>query len=299
MSSGWSVFIIVLVTSNIAGATWLLFWTRRMRAGDSQPAQSLGHDFDGIQELNSPLPLWWVYLFLGTIVFSVGYLVLYPGLGTFGGVLGWSSTKEHDQDVVEANARYGPIFAAFASKPIVDLSKDEAALQIGQRVFANNCAQCHGSDARGGPGFPNLTDNDWKWGGEPETIEKTILDGRRGVMPAFAPALGGKEGVESVIAYVLSLSGRPADDKLAEAGKLRFMQICTACHGPEGKGNPAIGAPNLTDNIWLYGGSHDAIAEGLAKGRAGQMPPHRDVLGSEKVHLVAGYVYSLSRGNSD
>ncbi|MBI3782968.1 MAG: cytochrome-c oxidase, cbb3-type subunit III [Deltaproteobacteria bacterium] len=299
MTSGWSIYVIVLVVANIVGAAWLLFWVRSTSGGASGKPQSLGHDFDGIQELNSPLPLWWVYLFLGTIAFAVGYLIFYPGLGSFAGVLGWSSVKEHDQDVAEAQAHYGPIFAAYAAKPISELTKDDAALHIGQRLFANNCAPCHGSDARGGLGFPDLTDNDWKWGGEPETVEKTILDGRKAMMPAFAPALGGPQGVESVIAYVMTLSGRKADAQLAEAGKPKFMQICAACHGPEGKGNPVVGAPNLTDNIWLYGGSHDAIAEGLAKGRFGQMPAHRDVLGAEKVHLVASYVYSLSHGSSN
>ncbi|HVM98445.1 MAG TPA: cytochrome-c oxidase, cbb3-type subunit III [Candidatus Acidoferrales bacterium] len=299
MTSGWSIFVIILVVLNIVGFTWLLFWARRTRVPSSDGQQPLGHEFDGIKELNSPLPLWWVYLFIGTVLFSAGYLVLYPGLGSFAGVLGWTSTGEHDQDVAEAKAQFGPIYAAYAAKPITELIKDEGAQRIGQRLFANNCAQCHGSDARGGPGFPNLTDNDWKWGGEPETIEKTILDGRRAMMPAFAPALGSKEGVESVIAYVMSLSGRNVDPQLAEAGKTKFMQICIACHGPEGKGNPVIGAPNLTDNIWLYGGSHDAILEGLTKGRSGQMPAHRDILGVEKVHLVAGYVYGLSHRNVD
>ncbi len=294
MSKGWSVYVIVLTLVSIVGCTWLLFWARTKRVDESGQGETLGHTFDGIEELDSPLPRWWLWLFLGSILFGLGYLALYPGLGSFPGLLGWSSHGQFDEEVQRANAKYGPLYAKYAAIPIPELLNEPQALQIGQRIFANTCVGCHGSDARGGVGFPNLTDNDWLYGGAPEQIQTSILNGRGGVMPPFAAAVGGDEGVAQVIAYVLSLSGRQTDPVQAAAGKQKFQTICIACHGPEGKGNQALGAPNLTDNIWLYGGTPEVIAEGLHKGRAGKMPAHADTLGTEKVHLVAAYVYSLS-----
>jgi len=294
MSNGWSLYVIVLTLVCIVGCTWLLFWARTKRVGEPGKGETVGHNFDGIEEFDSPLPRWWLWLFLGSILFGLAYLVLYPGLGSFPGLLGWSSRGQFDEEVQRANAKYGPLYAQFAARPIPDLLKEPQALQIGQRIFANTCVGCHGSDARGGVGFPNLTDNDWLYGGAPEQIETSILRGRGGVMPPFAAAVGGEEGVAQVIAYVLSLSGRQTDPALAAAGKQKFQTICIACHGPEGKGNQALGAPNLTDNIWLYGSTPAAISEGLQKGRAGKMPAHADIIGPEKVHLVAAYVYSLS-----
>jgi len=292
MSGGWSLYIIVLTVSNIAAALWLLFWQRKKRV---EKGQTLGHEFDGIQELDNPLPRWWLGLYVGTVAFSVAYLALYPGLGSFGGLLGWTQRAQYDAEVDEAQRTYGPIYTALAGKPFEDLAKDEMALQIGGRLFANNCATCHGSDGRGGSGFPNLTDQDWLYGGDPATIELSILNGRSGLMPAFAPAVGGEDGVRQVVAYVRSLSGKPADAALIEAGRQKYMQVCIACHGMEGKGLPALGAPNLTDDVWLYGGSEDAIAEGLYKGRNGKMPAHRDILGPERARILAAYVYSLSK----
>jgi cytochrome c oxidase cbb3-type subunit 3 len=292
MSGGWSLYIIVLTVSNIALALWLLFWQRKKRV---EKGQTLGHDFDGIQELDNPLPRWWLGIFIGSGIFAVIYLILYPGLGSFPGVLGWTQRGQYNAEVDEAQRTYGPIYTALAAKPIEELANDELALQIGGRLFANNCATCHGSDARGGSGFPNLTDHDWLYGGDPATIELSILNGRSGLMPAFAPAVGGEEGVRQVVAYVRSLSGKSADAALIEAGRQKYMQICVACHGMEGKGLPAMGAPNLTDDVWLYGGSEAAIAEGLYKGRNGKMPAHRDLLGPERIRILAAYVYSLSK----
>jgi cytochrome c oxidase cbb3-type subunit 3 len=292
MSGGWSLYIIVLTVSNIVGALWLLFWQRKKRV---EKGQTLGHDFDGIQELDNPLPRWWLGIFIGSVVFSVGYLLLYPGLGSFRGLLGWTQRGQYDAEVDDAQRTYGPIYTALAAKPFEELVGDETALRIGGRLFANNCATCHGSDGRGGSGFPNLTDQDWLYGGDPATIELTILNGRSGLMPAFAPAVGGEEGVRQVVAYVRSLSGKPGDAALVESGRQKYMQICIACHGMEGKGLQAMGAPNLTDDVWLYGGSADAIAEGLYKGRNGKMPAHRDILGPERVRILAAYVASLSK----
>jgi cytochrome c oxidase cbb3-type subunit 3 len=292
MSGGWSLYIIVLTVSYIAGALWLLFWQRKKRV---EKGQALGHEFDGIQELDNPLPRWWLGIFIGTVAWAVVYLLLYPGLGSFPGLLGWTQRGQYNAEVDDAQRTYGPIYTALASKPFEELARDELALQIGGRLFANNCATCHGSDGRGGSGFPNLTDQDWLYGGDPATIELSILNGRSGLMPAFAPAVGGEEGVRQVVAYVRSLSGKPADNALVAAGREKYMQVCIGCHGMEGKGLPALGSPNLTDDVWLYGGSEDAIAEGLYKGRNGKMPAHKDILGPERARILAAYVYSLSQ----
>ena len=292
MSGGWSLYVIVLTVLNIVGALWLLFWQRKKRV---EKGQSLGHEFDGIEELDNPLPRWWLGIFIGTVVWGVAYLLLYPGLGSFPGLLGWTQLGQYQAEVDEADRTYGPIYTALAAKPFEELARDELALQIGGRLFANNCATCHGSDGRGGSGFPNLTDEDWLYGGDPTTIELSILNGRSGLMPPFAPAIGGEEGVRQVVAYVRSLSGKSADNALIAAGREKYLQVCVGCHGMEGKGLPALGSPNLTDDVWLYGGSEDAIAEGLYNGRNGKMPPHRDILGPERARILAAYVYSLSR----
>lgn len=298
MSAGWSWFVILITVLNVVATAWLLFWARTKRVDESEPEEA-GHEFDGIRELDMPLPRWWLGTFVGSMIFLVGYLVLYPGLGNFSGVLGWSQQGQHAEEVREADARFRPIYAAYASQPIPDLIGDPKAVRIGQRLFANHCTGCHGADAHGGPGYPNLADGDWQYGGDPEAIVASITNGRNGVMPAFAPALGGEEGIRDTIAYVLSLSGRVVDPAQAEAGKTRFATICAACHGPEGKGNPTIGAPNLTDGIWLYGGSAAAIEHGLRHGRMGKMPAHRDLLTPEKIHLVAAYVFSLGQEDDD
>lgn len=293
MSTGWSWYVAILVTSNVVGAAVLLFWVRSTRAG-AAPGETLGHAFDGIEEQDAPLPRWWLWLFVGTIVFTVGYLVLYPGFGAFGGTRGWTQRGQYAEEMRAAQARYGPLYARYAAEPLPAVAADPQAVAMGQRIFANTCSPCHGADARGGPGYPDLTDADWLWGGDPATIEATVLNGRGGMMPPFAPALGGPDGVRDVVAYVLSLSGRTVDPAQAAAGKQRFDTICVACHGPAGKGNPALGAPNLTDDVWLYGGTAAAITEGLEHGRMGKMPAHGETLGPEKVHLVAAYVYALS-----
>ena len=294
MSKGWSLYVIVLTLVCIVGCTWLLFWARTKRVGEPGQGETVGHNFDGIEEFELPAAA-----LVAVAVPRVDPLRLgIPGPLSrprkFSGLLGWSSRGQFDDEVQQANAKYGPLYAQYAARPIPDLLKEPPALQIGQRIFANTCVACHGSDARGGVGYPNLTDNDWLYGGAPEQVETSILRGRGGVMPPFAPAVGGDEGVAQVIAYVLSLSGRQTDPAVAAAGKQKFQTICIACHGPEGKGNQALGAPNLTDNVWLYGGTPEVISEGLHKGRAGKMPAHADALGAEKVHLVAAYVYSLS-----
>lgn len=293
MSNFWHWYIVILTLLNVAGCLWLIRWATRRRTGEAAEGDVTGHSWDGLQEYNNPLPRWWLYLFYITIVFAVIYMVLYPTLGKWQGILDWSSTGQYQQEVKQADAKYGPIFAAFAQQDIPALSKDPHAVQVGQRLFLNYCASCHGSDAGGAIGFPNLTDNDWLYGGSPEAIQKTILDGRHGSMPAWGPVLG-DQGVEEAAAYVMSLSGREVDSSLAAAGKQKFGMMCAVCHGADGKGNTAMGAPNLTDSTWLYGGSPGAIKASIRHGRNGVMPAHREFLGEDKVHVLAAYVYSLS-----
>jgi cytochrome c oxidase cbb3-type subunit 3 len=290
MTSFWSWFIVVIVVANILGSAWLLFANSR----DSSAEKTTGHVWDeDLTEYNKPLPLWWVGLFVGSIVFGIGYLALYPGLGSFAGTLGWSSAKQHDRDVADANAKLDALFAQFRGRSVAELSADPKALAIGHNVFANNCVACHGSAARGGPGFPNLTDSDWLYGGTPDTVVASITNGRAGVMPPWGPMLG-DPGVENVANYVLSLSGQKHDAAKAEAGKTQFMTICIACHGPDGKGNPALGAPNLTDDIWLYGGDLASIEATIRSGRNGQMPAWGKALGDDRVRLVAAWVLAQS-----
>ncbi|HKK04595.1 MAG TPA: cytochrome-c oxidase, cbb3-type subunit III [Gammaproteobacteria bacterium] len=294
MSSFWSWYVTLLTLGNIVACYWLIRWSSRRRAGEAPQGEVTGHTWDeDLQEYNNPLPRWWLWLFYITIVFGFVYLALYPGLGSYKGLLGWTEKSQYEQEMAAAKQEYGPIFAKYQKEGIAALAADPKAREIGQRLFLNYCAQCHGSDAGGGPGFPNLTDNDWLYGGQPETIQKTILDGRNGVMPAWGKILG-DEGVDQVAAYVESLSGRQADPQLVEAGRAKFQTYCVACHGADGKGNQALGAPNLTDNTWLYGGSPMTIKETIRNGRQGHMPAHRDFLGEAKVHLLAAYVYSLS-----
>ena len=295
MSDWLSWYITILTLGNIAACWWLIRWTSKARPGEAAVGETTGHVWDGdLKEYNNPLPRWWLGLFYITIVFSLVYLALYPGLGKWKGLLGWTSTGQYEEEVREAEAKYGPIFQRYAKMTPAALAADEKAMASGRRLFMTYCAVCHGSDARGGPGFPNLTDDDWLWGGDFETIKKTILDGRQAMMPAWGKTLG-ERGVEEVTAYVLSLSGRSADPALVEAGRAKFRTYCAACHGPEGKGNPLMGAPNLTDDVWLYGGSPETIKETIRNGRKGRMPAHRALLGEEKAHLLAAYVWSLSR----
>ncbi|GHF92938.1 c-type cytochrome [Thalassotalea marina] len=344
MSSFWSIWITVLTLGTLIGCYLLLRWCLKNFAGVEEGA-SMGHEFDGIEELNNPLPKWWSTFFLITIIWGFGYLLMYPGLGSWQGLFGWSSSNqdvtsledsrakaeyakanglivEYDMEVKAADEKFGPIFNNFASFSVEDIAaaKNEEidfeindnltaaqknlvdrkeALKVGQRLFLQNCAQCHGSDARGTTGFPNLADKDWLYGGTPEDIKHTLLYGRvANGMIAWETMVGGDQGVKDVAAYVLSLSGREAKDGNVEAGQAKFA-MCAACHGAEGQGSVemgiALGAPRLNDNIWLYGGSERAVQDSIRYGRAGVMPAWKDILGEQKIHVISAYVYSLSQ----
>ncbi|OHY93865.1 MULTISPECIES: cytochrome-c oxidase, cbb3-type subunit III [Vibrio] len=322
MTTFWSLWIIVITVGTLVGCAILLTWCAKDKMGVEE-GEDMGHEYDGIRELNNPLPKWWTYLFVSTFVFAAVYLTLFPGLGSFKGVLNWQSSdqtvrtleeskeaiaraqenkqlNQYAKELDDADAYFGEAFRALAHnadglRPIPEIAQDPEAIKVGQRLFLQNCSQCHGSDARGQTGFPNLTDNAWLYGGEPAAIVTTIMQGRIGQMPAWKDALG-EQGVQEVVSYTLSLSGRKVNAREAEAGKARFV-VCAACHGTDGKGNPAVGAPDLTDQTWLFGDSRAAVTETVMNGRSGVMPAWKDILGEDKVQLVAAYVWSLS--NSD
>ena len=294
MSDFWSWYIAILTVANILACYWLIQWASKKKSNEAAQGEVTGHKWDGdLEEYNNPLPRWWLWLFYLTIVFSLAYLALYPGLGNYKGTLGWTQTGQYDDEMLQASKTYDPVFAKFAKQDIASLAKNTKATKTGQRLFLNYCATCHASDAGGAIGFPSLIDNDWLWGNSAQDIKATILDGRTGIMPPWQAVIG-EQGTKDVTQYVISLSGRKHDGEMAKAGKTHFDVMCIACHGADGTGNKALGAPDLTDNIWLYGGSASVIAQSIAKGRTGVMPAHRDFLGEDKVHLLTAYIYSLS-----
>ena len=297
MSPFWSAWISIITLAVIFGCTALLLSIRKGEKFKDTTEETTGHVFDGIEELDNPLPKWWFWMFMATIIYAVGYLIAYPGLGNYKGLLGWTSTGQWEEEMQYADNHYAPIFAKYAALPPEELLKDEnrQGLLMGQRMFANNCSVCHGVAATGAYGFPNLTDNDWLYGGSVDSIKQTITDGRQGAMPTWGSKLG-EAGVRDMASYVLSISGAENVDAEAVArAEPKFQALCIACHGADGKGTQALGAPNLTDNVWLYGGSYEKIAHTIRMGRAGTMPAHKELLSDNKINLIAGYVYSLSQ----
>lgn len=291
MSEFWNGWIIALTVITIAGSFWLLF-ANRSRPADSDA--KTGHVYDGIEEFDNPLPAWWLYMFVATLLFTIGYLVLYPGFGSMPGLLGWTQTGRLDAEVARAKERYEPVFAAYRNMPIEDIARNDQALRMGQRLFANNCAQCHGADAQGSRGFPNLADTDWSWGGSVEAIQTTITQGRQAAMPPWVAVLG-EDGVNQVAEYVLSLPKDAGKSAAGTTGETHFKTICASCHGADGSGNPLLGAPRLNDDTWLYGNDIEQIRIALRNGRNGQMPAFGYRLDEDRIRLLTAYVYSLSR----
>ncbi|WP_326537164.1 cytochrome-c oxidase, cbb3-type subunit III [Pseudorhodoferax sp.] len=292
-SGFWSIAIIAVTLGGILACVLLLWGAGKARVSPTGD-NTTGHVWDGdLREMNNPLPRWWVWMFIITVVFGVLYLVLYPGLGDKPGTLNWSSVSEHAADVRKHKEVTAQVYARYAAMPVPEIAKDSQAMAIGERLFMNNCAQCHGSDARGSKGFPNLADGDWLWGGDPDRIMETIAKGRTGTMPPMAAAVGTPDDVRNVAHYVLSLSNGPHDSVRAALGKSKFS-ACAACHGSNGKGNPLQGAPNLTDDIWLHGWGEDAIVAMVNNGKTNQMPAQEGKFSAEQIRVLASYVWGLS-----
>jgi cytochrome c oxidase cbb3-type subunit 3 len=305
MSTFWSLWIIILTVTNLVLLLWILFANRKRAVvgEENTEAKTTGHEYDGIEEYDNPLPRWWFFMFLLTFGFTAIYLIIYPGLGAYKGIQwkdtgAWTSVGELRGDQAKAEKTYAETYGVYSKMPIEELATNPDALKMGFRLFVNNCAVCHGSDGGGNPGFPNLTDKDWLYGGTADKIVETITHGRKAVMPAWGTILG-EQGIAETTEYVLSLSGAEHDATKIDAGKKHFEVNCVVCHGVDGKGNQLLGAPNLTDDIWLYGGEPATIRQTLRHGRNGVMPAQQDLLKEDRIHLLAAYVYSLSLDDSN
>ncbi len=300
-SNFWNIYIAIILVLSFVGLIWLLVSQNKVKnpvKNQDGEVETMGHSWDGIEEYNNPLPRWWFYLFWLTILFSAGYLFMYPGFGDYKGYLKWTSTNQYEKEMAAANEQYGALYAKFGQMPIEQLAADEQGMRIGKNMFDTYCIQCHGSDAQGSRGFPNLTDHDWLWGGTPDEIKASIKDGRLGVMQAWGPTLG-EERVKDVAHYVMSLSGREHDQQRAARGNTLFHggpANCFTCHGADGAGVKGLG-PNLTDDTWLWGGSEKAIIETITSGRHNQMPAWGNFLDKDRLHIMTAYVWGLSNKN--
>ena len=292
MSALGQTVIAVITSLNVLGCAWLIWWTARRRPGEVAEGEVKDHVWDGdLRERNNPLPRWWLMMFFVTIAFAFLYFLLYPGIGR--GVLGWSEARQYQEEMQSAQREYAPLYAGYAGRSVLELAADPKAVALGHSLFANTCINCHGSDARGAPGFPNLTEKERLYGDSPDAITQTIAHGREGVMPPLGAALGA-QGVDQVVDYVLSLNGQAEPPAAVAAGQARFA-LCATCHGADARGNPLVGAPSLIGENWLYGGSPATLRRTVTDGRHGKMPAH-EWLGDTKVRLLAAYVYSLSHG---
>lgn len=289
MSLGWEIFVIAATGLTLVGVIVFLVANWNI----DEPVDAPDHSFDGIRELHNPLPLWWVGMFIGSVVFAGIYVVYYPALGNAPGIGDWTSVGQHEADSKRHADRFDPLYAALAEQPLEDLVNDGQALQIGRRLFINNCSTCHGVAATGSTGYPDLTDEEWLWGAGPELVEASIAGGRVGAMPPWSQALG-DEGVADMVEHVLALSGGEHDPEAAQRGAAKYALLCVACHGPTGKGNSVLGAPDMTNSLWLYGGDRQALTASIADGRNGVMPGQADILGPERIRILAAYVMSLS-----
>ncbi len=298
ISSGWSIYVAAATLLGLIACLALLVFAARRKVvmrPDGTPDQTTGHTWDvDLTELNNPLPRWWMWLFVITVLFAFGYLWLYPGLGSASGSLGWTSTGQHSDERNAAAQSSAPLYARLAALTPEQLAADPQAMGVGERLFVNHCAACHGSDAHGSKGFPNLTDDDWLWGGTPDKIAETIANGRQGTMPPMAAAVGTATDVRNVANYVLSLSGSAHDSIAAQLGREKFA-ACAACHGPKGEGNQALGAPNLTDKVWLHGWGEQAVVAMITNGKSNVMPAHAQRLNAAQIQVLAAYVWQLSR----
>jgi cytochrome c oxidase cbb3-type subunit 3 len=297
INEGFSLCVAIATLLGIVACAAFLFYQskQKVRLSNHVEDNTTGHVWDeDLQELNNPMPRWWMWLFYITVVFGLVYLFTFPGLGSYEGKNKWTSGSQYVSEVKQLDEQVAPIYAQFSGKPIEVLAASAKAVSIGENLFLNNCAQCHGSDARGSKGFPNLTDSDWLYGGDSEAIHTSIAQGRKGMMPPMIDAIGGEESAKQVAQYVLSLSGRESDSVKAQLGREKFTQVCAACHGADAKGNVAIGAPNLSDRIWLHGGTEAAILETIRKGRTNEMPAHANKLTATQIDVLAAYVWQLS-----
>lgn len=288
MSNVWSWFVIVGTLGSLIVFLVLLFVNRK-----TSGEETTGHEWDGIRELDNPLPFWWVGLFIFSMVYAVGYLIWYPGLGNVKGTAGWTSANQWQAQTDAHEQRFAPLYAKLAAMTPAELAEDRLATQVGRRLFINHCSTCHGVTGHGTTGFPNLQDNEWIWGAGFDNVKFAITNGRTAVMPAWGNALG-EQGISDVTQYLLALTGRAHGKSAAHRGSEQYAIMCALCHGADGTGNPAMGAPNLTDNVWLYGGTAKDIAHSLSHGRNGTMPGFSDVLDQQKIHILAGYVHGLS-----
>ena len=288
MSVFWHWFVVVGVVGSLLGVMWLLFSNRH-----TSDKPTTGHSWDGIEELDNPLPLWWVGLFAGTVILAIPFLLYFPGLGNFAGIGDWTSTNAHDAASAAQRARFAPLYAELGELDEVQLHQDRRARLAGRRLFINHCSTCHGVNAQGGFGFPNLTDAAWQWGGDLESVTRSITDGRTGVMPAWGPALGPAR-TQAVVHYVLQLAGREHDAERAAGGAADYRQFCVVCHQADGGGSPQFGAPDLTDAAWLYGAEPEQISFTITHGRSGSMPAHADILEPGQIRVLAAYLTGVA-----
>ena len=296
MPAFWHWFVAAGTIVFIIWCVWLISWSAKQGPQNVADEDLVGHKWDGdLEEWNNPAPKWWLYLYFITIAWAVGYMIAFPGLGSWEGALGWSQQGQYDAEMQAAAERYEPIYEEFAAMDFEALAKNEDAIQLGKSLYASYCTTCHGSDARGATGYPNLADNDWLWGSSEDALVSTITNGRVAAMPVLAPALGGDQGVNNMVKYVRSLSGLVEADADAMSAQPMFVALCSACHTAEGTGNPIFGAPDLTDDIWLYGSSEDVVRTTITQGRNGMMPAHGELLGENRTKILAAYVYSLSQ----
>ena len=298
MPAFWHWFVAAGTILFIIWCIWLIGWSAKQGPQDKSDEDLTGHKWDGdLEEWNNPAPKWWLYLYFITVFWAVGYLIAFPGLGNFEGMLGWSQAKQYEAEQQAATERFEPIYAGYAEMEFEALTQNADAMKLGASLYASYCTTCHGSDARGAPGYPNLTDSNWNWGNSEQQITMTLKQGRNAVMPALGAALGGDEAIDNMATYVRSLSGLAEADEAAAAMQSKFVALCSACQGMEAKGNQMLGAPNLTDDVWLYGRTAEDIRYTLVNGRNGVMPAHGELLGDNRTKILAAYVRSLGSGD--